>query len=191
MTMHWEESELPEDCYYRRLTPQVGANGPRDSDLLPIERVRAQIEKAVSSNRVVVVQAAPGTGKTMKIPLFMVELLNPDAWKRKWPILVVQQSCFAAERVVQGLVEFFNYPREEIHLRTGTHDKQSFTRGTTTISVIAYGILWRWLTEHGVEGDDSAAGHAGPIQRYVGVFLDEFADLSPQKEEASRLLGAL
>ena len=32
------------------------------------------------------------------------------------------------------------------------------TRSTSTSSVITYGILWRWLTEHGVEGDDSAAG---------------------------------
>ena len=46
------------------------------------------------------------------------------------------------------------------------------TRGTSTSSVITYGILCRWLTEHGVEGDDSAAGQPYSTANAACVLTD-------------------
>jgi hypothetical protein len=178
----WEESELPEDCHFRPLTPLIGDAAPCGRHILPIERDRARIEDAVRSHNVVVVRAATGSGKTMKIPEFMSNVLNDQGWSKMWPILVVEQNVFAAAKVVDDLVEVFHWQRRQIQLRTGKHDEDKFVRGETVLSVITYGILWRWITGHEVMEKDAFAGHDSPIHRYAGIFLDEFVDLSPKKE---------
>ncbi len=103
----------------------------------------------------------------------------------------MQQSNFAAEKMVESLVDFFGWPRHQIHLRTGKHDADKFLTGRTAISVITYGLLWRWLTGHAGEYSSSVADHDFILSRYVGIFLDEFADLPPKSEETSRMVGKL
>ena len=53
-------------------------------------------------------------------------------------------------------------------------------RGQTLLSVINYEILWRWLTTN-----------TRTIHRYVGILLDEFADLQPKQEQMAALLQIL
>ena len=76
-----------------------------------------------------------------------------------------------------SLVEEFNWERDRIHLRTSIDTKDSFYSGWTELSVINYGILWRWLT---TKHDWT--------KLYGGIILDEFADLTPQRELAARLI---
>jgi hypothetical protein len=93
--------------------------------------------------------------------------------------------------MVESLVVFFKWPRHLIHLRTGKHDADMFERGSTAISVITYGLLWRWLTGHDDACDSAVADHGFILRRYAGIFFDEFADLSPKSEEACRMVGKL
>ena len=60
-------------------------------------------------------------------------------------------------------------------------DFVGYSKGSTKISIITYGILWRWLTQH--------EPYSSPIQRYVAIVLDEFSDLKPVSEEACRILA--
>ena len=108
---------------------------------MPIKRDRGLIEEAVRLHKIVAIQAATGSGKTMKLPVFMFDMLNPGPGlsKKSWPILVVQQAVFVVEKMVHYLVEVFHWPRSQIQLRTGKHDEK-FVQGQTTLSVITYGL---------------------------------------------------
>ena len=108
----------------------------------------------------------------MKVPQYLRDEV------KKWPVLIVQKSCLAAEKVVDSLVEEFKVNRRDLHLRTGNHDAESF-QNWTQYSVITYGILWEWLT-----GSQSRT----LVLRYGGIFLDEFSDLDPKEEECARIL---
>jgi hypothetical protein len=86
----WEVSELPVDRAFRTLTLVIC--DPSLRNYLPIERERIDIEQAIRAHQFVAIQAATSSGKTMKIPEFMLDVLNPGSPNRKWPILVVRQS---------------------------------------------------------------------------------------------------
>jgi hypothetical protein len=121
----------------------------------------------------------------------LYDFLNPRTPSEKYPILVVQQSNFAAVKIVESLVRYGGWSRWQIHSRTVQHDADSFKKSRTSLTVITYGILWRWLTGHAGENDLSGADQGFHFSRYVAVFLDEFADLSPKMVEANRLVGKL
>ena len=84
------------------------------------------------------------------------------------------------------------WPPGAIYVRTGKRaytmdsdgmqEGDAYSNGDVKISIITYGILWRWLTEH----DPGSS----PIQRYVAILLDEFTDLAPVTEEAARILAS-
>ena len=183
--MLWEDSEVPDNCFFKALTHVLGDQALCASPLLPIEHSKDVIVDAIWANYVVAVQAPTSSGKSMKIPLFMYDMMNEPPVTEIYPILVVQQSNFADEKMVESLVDFFRWPRHQIHLRTGKHDADKFLKGRTAISVITYGLLWRWLTGHDGAYDSSVTAHDFILRRYAGIFFDEFADLSPKMEEAS------
>ena len=173
-----EEHEIPVGCYYRHLATMVG-----DPSLsrLPIDLERNRIQAALRGHRVIGVHATTGSGKTMKLPETMLGVMSNETSRSRWPILLVESSIFGAEKVVHDLVETFHWRREAIHMRTGKHGTDKYVLGKTLLSVINYGILWRWLTMD---------AH-GPIRRYVGILLDEFADLQPKQEQVASLLQAM
>ena len=133
----------PADCYCRLLTPMVG-----DPSLsgLPIDLERNRIEAALREHRVIGVHALTGSGKTMKLPEIMLEVLNNETSRFRWPILLVESSIFGAAKVVEDLVQTFHWRRDDIHLRTSKHTDDTYVPGQTLLSVINYEILWRWLT---------------------------------------------
>ena len=137
MSLVWEDHELPPGC-----TVQALQHSDRDLSLaagiLPIERDAWQIKSAIRGHTVVAIKAETGSGKTMKGPQYLREEVN------HWPVLIVQKSCLAAEKVVSSLEEGFHLDRSHLHLRTGIHDAESF-QAWTRYSVITYGILWEWL----------------------------------------------
>ena len=71
----------------------------------------------------------------------------------------------------------FNWDRESIQLRTSVDTKDLFRYGQTEVTVINYGILWKWLESN----------HDW-TNRYGGIILDEFADLTPQRELTVRMI---
>ena len=65
MSLLWAQSELPQGCHYRRLSPLIDDSAHAGSPILPIDRNRTRIEDALRSHSLVVVQAATGSGKTI------------------------------------------------------------------------------------------------------------------------------
>ena len=100
------------------------------------------------------------------------------------PVVIVQPSCFAALTVAKTLIQVFGWSPDRIHLRTGQHDRRRagsneyagvipllFSPPTTKISVITYGILWKWLTVGHSNAPDEEASPGSVIHRYIGIFL--------------------
>jgi hypothetical protein len=77
MSLLWEDSEVPDNCIFKPLTHVLGDPAFVDSPLLPIEHSKAVIVNAIKENYVVAVQAPTSSGKSMKIPLFMYDWMNP------------------------------------------------------------------------------------------------------------------
>ena len=92
--LQWEKSEIPESCYVRYLTPALSDSRLRDSDGLPIEQDRESIKEAILCHRVVAVRSATGSGKTMKLPEYLFQVLNSQnkSWRDMRPVLVVQKA---------------------------------------------------------------------------------------------------
>ena len=139
MALVWRPEELPSRCSVHVLTPSVGDSDLASGQCLPIERDSWQIRQAIRENTVVAIKAETACGKTMQGPQYLRQEVHC------WPVLIVQKSCFAADLVVNSLVEAFDLDRRHLHLRSGLHDQDAFSRATTRYSVITYGILWEWL----------------------------------------------
>jgi hypothetical protein len=139
MALVWRPDELPSRCSVHVLTPSVGDSDLASGQCLPIERDSWQIRQAIRENTVVAIKAETASGKTMQGPQYLRQEVHC------WPVLIVQKSCFAADLVVNSLVEAFDLDRRHLHLRSGLHDQDAFSRATTRYSVITYGILWEWL----------------------------------------------
>ena len=94
------------------------------------------------------------------------------AWRSPSPgaVLVVEPTRYAAEKVADSFINFRRWSSEQVQLRTGTHREDEFIDGTTRISVITYGLLWKWLT---------GGSCAQLMRRYKGFVLDEFAKVMP------------
>ena len=105
----------------------------------------------------------------MKTPQFVYEhFLNSDV-TRNPSILLVEKAIYSAEKVVESLVDVFGWSRSRIHLRASKHDVDKFHPGWTQLSVVTYGVLWKWLSpDHNL------------MQRYNASIFDEWADLSPK-----------
>ena len=72
--MHWVDAKVPEDCFHRVLTSCPGDAALRSSGTLPVERDKDRIMNAVQDNKIVAVQAQPGSGKTTRIPDYLLQV---------------------------------------------------------------------------------------------------------------------
>ena len=139
MALVWGDHELPPGCSVQALQHSESDSSLASGKYLPIERDSWKIKTAIREHTVVAIKAETGSGKTMKGPQYLSDEVNHA------PVLIVQKSCFAADLVVNSLVEAFDLDRRHLHLRSGLHDQDAFSRATTRYSVITYGILWEWL----------------------------------------------
>ena len=101
MALVWRQEELPSGCSMTVLSHSLGSDDGC-SDRLPIEQDSGIILRAIRENSVVAIKAETGSGKTMKGP----EYLRKEV--QRWPVLIMQKSCFAAELVVQALKYVLN-----------------------------------------------------------------------------------
>ena len=144
MSLLWGAGDQLSGIQVRSLSPSVGDSELALSNTLPIARDEGDIKKAIRENTVVAIKAQTGSGKTMLGPQFLRQEVG------NWPVLIVQKSCFAAEKVVQSLVECQDFRKAQLHLRTGNHESGTdFASSTfskaTHFSVVTYGILFQWL----------------------------------------------
>ena len=138
MALVWGHHDLPPGCSVQALRHFESDSSFASGQLLPIERKAWEIKTAIRENTVVAIKAETGSGKTMKGPQYLSEEVNYA------PVLIVEVSCLAAEKVVSSLAEGFGVERCHLHLRSGIYDKDTF-QTWTWFSVITYGILWEWL----------------------------------------------
>ena len=131
-----------------------------------METRAAAVKQLLESHLAVGVRAPPGSGKTLILP----ELVSSWCPSSQQAVLLVEPTRYAAEKLVDSFVSFRGWPREQIHLRTGTDQTDEFRTGYTRISVVTYGIVWKWLT---------GEGSAQLMERYKGFVLDEFAKVVP------------
>ena len=167
----WRDEEICSECWHWPLTTVLGSG----ADGLPMEYSKDEFLTAVSGcGGILGLQGATGSGKTMLAPEYLLTSLY--RYDRRHPcVCLVQDSVFSARQVVASLVDVFRWRRDRIHLRTSGDTEDNFSTGWTQLSVINYGILWKWL-----EG-----GHAW-TERYGGIILDEFAHFTPLRELAAR-----
>ena len=149
--------------YQRRLTPLSGADGGRG---LPMQTRTGAVKHLLQSHLAVGVRAPPGSGKTLILP----EIVSSWCPSSRQAVLLVEPTRYAAEKLVDSFVSFRKWPRGQVHLRTGTDQKDEFHPGYTRLSVVTYGIVWKWLT---------GEGRAQLMERYKGFVLDEFAKVIP------------
>ena len=152
----WKETELPGDCCMRRLSPALGSQDISTDPPMPIVRDQHEIERAIMENHIVAIRAETGSGKTMKVPEFLFNVVNlpesnsgrPAAVVNR-PVLLVLKACLAAREVVHALVNLYSWPEKRVHLRTGEDDpdeaSHTFKRRQNWISVTTYDMMWKWL----------------------------------------------
>ena len=157
---------------------------------LPIEAEKDKVLDGLRSARVIAVQPPTGRGKTIKLPEYILDL---HWWESrcKRPVLVVQQSTFAAQLFVNGFVQHFAYAQEALHLWTGSDKEEWYRAGTTKFTITTYGMLWKLVSCHAFLSRSSYTRSWSPLFRYGAIFLDEFADLAPQQEETCKVVSRL
>ena len=137
MALVWQPNELPAGFQVHALRSSGSDPAFVSGHVLPIEGKVWEIKTAIRQHTVVAIKAETGSGKTMKGPQY----LSQEVGK---PVLIVEVSCLAAEKVVSSLTEGFGVERSHLHLRSGIYDLDTFHDGTR-FSVITYGMLWEWL----------------------------------------------
>ena len=107
-------------------------------------------------------------GKSVALPGMMLQ------WKPLLDraILVVIPTQYAAQMLIESFVTFRKWERCQLQLRTGADKDDCFVEGKTKISVVTYGMLWKWLTS-------DSADYNRLLKRYKGFLLDEFAIVPP------------
>ena len=160
-------------CYHRRLTPVAG--GPALHGL-PMESYSDQVAELLSRHSHLGVRAPPGSGKTLVLPGMLLDWA-PEC---REAVLLAEPTRYAAQKLVESFVSFRGWDRGRIHLRTGSDKDDSFHDGYTYLSVVTYGMLWKWIT-------GGSTDCTWLLRRYKCFLLDEFAKVSPQHGEAEIL----
>ena len=139
ISLHWEDNEVPDKCFFRRLCTKPG-NIPVGQ--LPISREEQTIRTAFNLYPILTIKAEPAAGESMLVPHFVCKALR--RWNRgeRPSLCLVQKSGFACRKVKQSLVEVFHWQGHRIQLKTAKDD-EVFRWGQTELSIINYGILWQ------------------------------------------------
>ncbi len=129
---------------------------------LPIDAVLPQLLTALSQQPNVVLQAAPGAGKTTRVPLALLE----QSWLGKQKIIMLEPRRLAARNAALYMASLRGEPvGKTIGYRTRLDSK---TTKTTRIEVVTEGILTRLIQQ-----DPELSG-------YGLVIFDEFHERNLQ-----------
>ncbi|MBL8631099.1 MAG: DEAD/DEAH box helicase, partial [Rhodospirillaceae bacterium] len=129
-------------------------------DSLPIEALIAPLQAALRERNVAVVVAAPGAGKTTRIPLALLD----QPWVQGRKIMMLEPRRLAARMAAERMADTINQPvGETVGYRVRLESKVS---KATRIEVVTEGILNRRL-QHDPDLTDVAA-----------IIFDEFHERS-------------
>ena len=135
-TLAWNNTEVPDESFYWPLTTQPG----NEREELPIDRYKTSFFDGLDRKKVVGLEAQTGSGKTMRSPEWLYEAAY-RAWDDRKCVVLVQDSIFSVTKVVNSLVELYEWNRDRIHVRTSDDKDTYFRAGYTQLTVINYGIL--------------------------------------------------
>ena len=136
---------------------------------LPIDNIIPQIQAAVSDRTALVLQAPPGSGKTTRVPLALLDVIPPE----KGRIILVEPRRIAAVSAARWMAKSLG---EEIGQTLGYSIRfDSRTSRRTRIEVVTEGILIRRIL------DDPA------LENVAMVIFDEFHERSLQTDQALAL----
>ena len=145
--MVWTEAELPEGCLFRPLQTVNLETTSCSSSELAIEKNRARILQACRTSSVVVVQASPGSGKTLKLPgILSEESLNGDGSNSEYPILIVQPTNFAAMQLKNSLIGE-GWTESNLDLQIDGEEEQALDVELHLVSITTLSILGEWISK--------------------------------------------
>ena len=173
ISLHWEDSEVPDGCLFRRLRTKPGTI---PLGQLPISLEKRTIRNAFNRHSIVAIKAEPAAGKSTQVPAFIYKALRCSNPRKRPCLCVVQKSVYACRKLKQSLVEVFKWDKHRLQLKTA-NDDEPFSKGKTQLSIINYGILWEWMTLT-----------PSTLRRYDALLLDEWADTGPKQREMGRML---
>ena len=146
MALVWQQEELSSECSITTLATSFGdPEFSTETEKLPIQLFEGSIVESIKANMVTGIKAETGSGKTMKGPEYLFYAVGASR-----PVVIVQKSCFAAASVYASLRDAFNWPESRLHLLTGQHTDETeynteFDTRLTLLSIITYGVLFKWL----------------------------------------------
>ena len=167
--------------FHRKLTVLKGYkdSGGGDPKLeLPIDACLPKIRKLVQEGAVVAVRGPPGCGKTRRLPSVLLDWRPGD----RRAVVVAVPSVFSAQRIKLDVIDVCSLRWDQVHLKTGDDKEDQFHEGKTKISIVTYGVLWKWIAY------SELASPTGILQRYKGFLLDEFASGHAKMDEIGTCL---
>ena len=139
MALVWQQEELQSECSITTLATSLG-NPEISTEKLPIQLFEDRIVASIEANSVTAIKAETGSGKTMKGPDYLSQVVD------RHPVLIVEKSCYAAGSVYASLRDAFGWHESRLHLLTGQHTEEAdFDSRWTQLSIITYGVLFKWL----------------------------------------------
>ena len=106
----------------------------------------------------------------------MPEILLNWALDLRQAVLLVVPTQYAAQMLVESFVDLRHWDHCRLQLRTGAHKSDEFHQDYTPLSIVTYGMLWKWLTS---EAED----YKWMLRRYKCFLLDEFARVQPSETD--------
>ena len=141
MALVWQQEELSSECSITTLATSFGdPEFSTETEKLPIQLFEGSIVESIKANMVTGIKAETGSGKTMKGPDYLSQVVD------RHPVLIVEKSCYAAGSVYASLRDAFGWHESRLHLLTGQHTEEAdFDSRWTQLSIITYGVLFKWL----------------------------------------------
>lgn len=132
----------------------------RELPNLPIKELLPDICRALEQRDELVIEAAPGAGKTTLVPLALLDA----SWRKQGKIIVLEPRRVAARAAAERMAELFGEPvGKTVGYRIRLENKIS---KDTVIEVVTEGILTRWLQ------DDPE------LSEVAAIIFDEFHERS-------------
>lgn len=136
---------------------------------LPVETILAELGQALATSRTVVLQAPPGSGKTTRVPLALLD----NSWLDSHRILMLEPRRLAATNAARYMSSLRNEPVGDTIGYTIRYERK--TGPDTRLEIMTEGLLIRRL-------------QSGPELKGIGlVIFDEFHERSLQADLALAL----
>ncbi|MFN3840239.1 MAG: ATP-dependent helicase HrpB [Cyclobacteriaceae bacterium] len=135
----------------------------------PVEDIVSELQRALKSHSVVILQAPPGAGKSTIVPLRLLD----EPWLSKKKIMLLQPRRLAAKSVAGRMAEL---SKEEVGQQIGYRIRfESKVSVTTKVEVVTEGILIRMIQ------------HDNLLEEVGLIIFDEFHERSLQADLALAL----